>query len=103
MNIENLIIPISEEHRDYLHDETKTVGTAQSISFPKSETEISALLHHFSEKGERVTVQGNRTGLTAASVPGGGHIMSLSHMDALPTMPFTCAFSRACLLAYCGR
>lgn len=81
MNIENLIIPISEEHRDYLHDETKTVGTAQSISFPKSETEISALLHHFSEKGERVTVQGNRTGLTAASVPGGGHIMSLSHMD----------------------
>lgn len=86
MNIENLITPIGEEHRDYLHDETKTVGTAQSISFPTSEAEISALLRHFSQKGERVTVQGNRTGLTAASVPGGGHIMSLGRMDKVTGM-----------------
>lgn len=86
MNIEKLIIPISAEHRDYLHDETKTVGTAQSISFPTSEAEISALLRHFSELGERVTVQGNRTGLTAASVPGGGHIMSLTRMDRVTGM-----------------
>lgn len=81
MNIGNLIIPISEEHRDFLHDETKAAGTARSISFPTSEAEISALLRHFSARGERVTVQGNRTGLTAASVPCGGHIMSLTRMD----------------------
>lgn len=81
MNVENLIIPITEEHRDYLRDETKTVGSAESISFPACEEEIRALLRHFSEMGGRVTVQGNRTGLTAASVPGGGHIMSLTRMD----------------------
>ncbi|MGN1001831.1 MAG: FAD-binding oxidoreductase [Oscillospiraceae bacterium] len=74
------ILPMSEEFRDYLHDETKTVGSAESISFPTSEEEICATLRHFSQKGVRVTVQGNRTGLTAASVPGGGHILSLDRM-----------------------
>lgn len=74
------IFPMSEEFRDYLHDETKTVGSAGSISFPTSEEEVCATLRHFSGQGVRVTVQGNRTGLTAASVPGGGHILSLSRM-----------------------
>lgn len=87
MNNENIsILPMSEEFRDYLHDETKTVGTAESISFPTTEEEICRLLRYFSKKGERVTVQGNRTGLTAASVPGGGHVMSLCHMDKVTGM-----------------
>lgn len=77
----NIISPVGEDFRDYLHDETKTVGTADSISFPKSEHEIAETLKHFSQSGIRVTVQGNRTGLTAASVPSGGHIMSLTLLD----------------------
>ena len=75
------IFPLSEEYRDFLHDESKTVGRAESISFPADEGELRRLLRHFSERGERVTVQGNRTGLTAASVPDGGHVMSLCRMD----------------------
>lgn len=78
--IQELIHPMSGEFRDYLHDETKTVGTAESISFPTCEEEVRALLRHFSALGMPITVQGNRTGLTAASVPGGGHILSLDHM-----------------------
>ena len=85
-NIEKLILPISEQFRDYLHDETKTVGYADSISFPTSEEEICALLRHHSAKGEKVTVQGNRTGLTVACVPSGGHIMSLDRMDKVTGM-----------------
>ena len=85
-NIEKLILPMSEEFRDYLHDETKTVGHADSISFPTAEEEVCALLRHFSTQGEKVTVQGNRTGLTVACVPSGGHVMSLDRMDAVTGM-----------------
>ena len=76
-----IISPVGEEHRDYLHDETKTVGRADSISFPRSEDEIRRTLRHFDALGQKVTVQGNRTGLTAASVPNGGHVLSLTYMD----------------------
>ncbi len=80
-NIEKLILPMSEEFRDYLHDETKTLGHADSISFPTTEDEVRALLAYHSTRGEKLTVQGNRTGLTVACVPSGGHIMSLDRMD----------------------
>ncbi len=80
-NIENLIFPMGDEFRDYLHDETKTVGHADSISFPTTEAEVCALLRHHSEKGEIVTAQGMRTGLTVACVPSGGHVLSLDRMD----------------------
>lgn len=74
------MFPISEKFYDYLHDETKTVGNAESISFPTSAEEVSKQLQYFETLKKRVTVQGNRTGLTAASVPKGGHIMSLERM-----------------------
>ena len=76
-----IISPVGEDYRDYLHDETKTVGRADSISFPRSEDEIRRTLRHFNTRGEKVAVQGNRTGLTAASVPNGGHVLSLTYMD----------------------
>ena len=85
-NIERLILPMGPEFHDYLHDETKTVGCADSISFPTTEAEVCALLRHHSEKGEKVTIQGNRTGLTVACVPGGGHVMSLDRMDKVSGM-----------------
>ena len=65
-NIERLVLPMGLEFHDYLHDETKTVGYADSISFPSTEEDIRALLRHHSQKGEKVTIQGNRTGLTVA-------------------------------------
>jgi len=80
-NIERLILPMGPEFHDYLHDETKTVGHADSISFPATEEEIRDLLAYHSAKGEKVTVQGNRTGLTVACVPSGGHVLSLDRMD----------------------
>jgi D-lactate dehydrogenase (cytochrome) len=43
-------------------------------------------LRYAAANGLRLTVQGNRTGLTAASVPGGGHVMSLCHMDKVTGM-----------------
>ena len=79
--IKDLILPMSSEFIDYLHDETKTVGKAESISFPLCEDEVRAIVSAVAADGTKITVQGSRTGLTAACVPGGGHIMSLSRMN----------------------
>jgi len=73
-------LPFDEEYIAYLHDETKTVGHAETISFPTTEEEIKTVLRRCRAEKMRVTIQGNRTGLTTASVPDGGHVLSLSRM-----------------------
>lgn len=84
--IDQLIYPMSDEFRDYLHDETKTVGSAESIAFPTNEEQVCALLRHCRANGIRTTVQGMRTGLTVACVPNGGMVLSLSRMCAITGM-----------------
>ena len=80
----SIIKPMTEEYEDYLHDESRTGGgRADSISFPGSEEEVSAVMKECAEAGTSVTVQGGRTGLTAAAVPYGGHLMNLSKMDRI--------------------
>lgn len=73
--------PFCDDYLDYLHDESRTSGYAESISFPRSEDEAAGLMHMLYNAGTPVTIQGARTGLAAAAVPFGGHIMNLSRMD----------------------
>lgn len=84
--INQLIYPMSDEFRDYLHDETKTVGHAESIAFPTGEEQVCDILAHCRKNGIRTTVQGMRTGLTVACVPDGGMVLSLSRMCAVTGM-----------------
>ena len=79
-NMMNIISPLGDDMRDYLHDETKATGFAHSISFPESENDVSDTLRALYADRIPVTVQGNRTGLTAGAVPFGGHIMSMTRM-----------------------
>jgi D-lactate dehydrogenase (cytochrome) len=75
---------MTEEYEDYLHDESRTGGGyADSISFPCSEEDVIAVMKECSDADTAVTVQGGRTGLTAAAVPYGGHVMNLSGMDGI--------------------
>ena len=76
----NIISPLGDDMRDYLHDETKATGFARSISFPECENDVAATLRALYADKIPVTVQGNRTGLTAGAVPYGGHIMSMTRM-----------------------
>lgn len=77
----SLVRPMTAELSEYLRDESRTVGTAESISFPRTENEVSDILRSLHRQGTPVTVQGARTGLAAAAVPFGGHILNLSRMD----------------------
>lgn len=79
------IIPMDRELQSYLRDESRSSGTADSISFPRDESDIVAVLRHLRAVGgdapSAVTVQGARTGLAAGAVPAGGHVMNLSRMN----------------------
>lgn len=68
---------------DYLHDESRRIGTASSISFPRSEDEVAAVVREAHMRAECITVQGARTGIVAGAVPLDGCILSLSRMKSV--------------------
>jgi len=74
---------VERDYPDYLRDESRRPGKADSISFPKMEDEIKSHLAHARDSELTVTVQGARTGITAGAVPDGGHIINLSRMNAI--------------------
>ena len=81
------ILPLSAEYEAYLRDESRSSGTADSISFPRDEEEIRSVLQTLRTAAPRggapapVTVQGARTGLAAGAVPAGGHVMNLARAN----------------------
>jgi len=77
------IVPLNSEHEDYLHDESRSTGFADSISFPKTEADVIEVVNAIRGQGGSITVQGARTGITGGAVPNGGHILSLQRMDAI--------------------
>ncbi len=81
-----LIRQFSEDHKDYLRDESRSVGHAEHIAFPCTENEVREVLAECYGRNERITVQGARTGLAAAAVPDGGLILNLSKMDRVTGM-----------------
>lgn len=78
---QSMIRPMSGDYTEYLRDESRVTGSAESIAFPKCEAEVQALLREVYPSGQRITVQGARTGLAAAAVPSGGLILNLSRMN----------------------
>jgi D-lactate dehydrogenase (cytochrome) len=81
-----LIKRMSGEYESYLCDESRVIGNADSISFPRTEIELRYALAIECARGHRVTVQGGRTGVSAGAVPNGGHILNLSRMDGITGM-----------------
>jgi len=79
----DLILPWTPEYDDYLYDESRRVGTADSISFPTTEVEVVEVVKAIRARGGSLTTQGARTGITAGAVPHGGHVLNLSRMNAI--------------------
>ncbi len=78
---QTLIRNLISADEEYLRDESKKVGHAESISFPETHEQVCRIMEQLYEIGTPVTVQGSRTGLAAAAVPFGGHVLNLSRMD----------------------
>jgi len=76
----DLIQPLQERHHDYLKDESRTSGKAETISFPENEKQVQAIVKTLLEQKKPITVQGSRTGIVGGAVPVCGHILNLSKM-----------------------
>ncbi len=81
-----IIRPMSADFAGYLRDESRSTGSAEHIAFPRNGEEILSVLKTCRERGEKVTIQGARTGLAAAAVPNGGCVLNLSKMDRVTGM-----------------
>ncbi len=77
----NLILPMGPEFADHLHDESRSQGSAESISFPTEEKDVVAIMRMMNAREDDVTIQGSLTGLAAGGVPDGGHAMSMRKMN----------------------
>ena len=51
-------LPVTQEHRDYLRDESHTVGTASHIFFPKTEAEVAQAMSAAWAADMPVTIHG---------------------------------------------
>ncbi len=74
---------VEQDYPDYLRDESRKIGRADSISFPVTEEDVKDCLATIRGLGVPVTIQGARTGITGGAVPAGGHIINLSRMNKI--------------------
>ena len=81
--VNGILTNVEREFPDYLRDESRRTGRADSISFPKTEDELRIHLAKALESNMPVTLQGARTGITGGAVPDGGHILNLSRMNRI--------------------
>lgn len=72
-----------ELYGEYLRDESRQIGNAESILFAKTEQDIIMSVKECNNKNIPITTQGARTGLAASAVPNGGHIINLSRMNKI--------------------
>ena len=77
---------LDARHEEYLRDESRRVGRAESISFPRTEADIRDVLRRLATDGTPVTTQGARTGIAGGAVPAGGHILNLSRMNRITAL-----------------
>jgi len=71
------------EIQDYLKDASNTRGFCEAVVYPESKDDVIAILKNANEKNTKVTVCGNRTGLSAGSVPNGGIVLSTEKLNKI--------------------
>ncbi|WP_213951364.1 FAD-binding oxidoreductase [Tepidanaerobacter syntrophicus] len=78
---QELIYQIDEKYKEYLSDESRMTGVADSISFPKEENEIIKIITRLKKSNTPITIQGGKTGIVGCAVPIKGHVLNLSNMN----------------------
>jgi D-lactate dehydrogenase (cytochrome) len=84
----NAFIKQNDISPEYLTDESRYMGRADSLSFPVSEAELVETVGRLAAGAVPFTIQGGRTGITGGAVPEGGHILNLSRMGRITGVGF---------------
>ncbi len=78
--------PCTSDFDEYLRDESRSIGWAEGIAFPESETELCDLVRSVHDAAAPITIQGARSGLAAGAVPHGGMVLSTARMASVTGM-----------------
>ena len=79
----SIVQAYTEAYRNYLFDESRTMGRADYIAFPRSEAELVEAVRFAHDNHVPLTAQGARTGLAGGASPQGGMILNLSRMNRI--------------------
>lgn len=71
------------EIQDYLRDASNTMGYCEAVVYPENTDDVVAILKQANDEKTKVTVCGNRTGLSGGSVPNGGIVLSTEKMNRI--------------------
>ena len=79
----SIVQAYTEAYRNYLFDESRTMGRADYIAFPRNEAELVEAVRFARDNHVPLTAQGARTGLAGGASPQGGMILNLSRMNRI--------------------
>ena len=79
----SIVQAYTEAYRNYLFDESRTMGCADYIAFPRNEAELVEAVRFAHDNHVPLTAQGARTGLAGGASPQGGMILNLSRMNRI--------------------
>jgi D-lactate dehydrogenase (cytochrome) len=71
------------EIQDYLRDASNTMGYCEAVVYPENTDDVISILRRANDEKIKVTVCGNRTGLSGGSVPNGGIVLSTEKMNRI--------------------
>ncbi|MDZ7625163.1 MAG: FAD-binding oxidoreductase [Ignavibacteriaceae bacterium] len=71
------------EIQDYLRDASNTMGDCEAVVYPENTDDVISILKRANDEKTKVTVCGNRTGLSGGSVPNGGIVLSTEKMNRI--------------------
>jgi D-lactate dehydrogenase (cytochrome) len=71
------------EIQDYLKDASNTAGYCDAVVYPENTDNVISILKRANAEKIKVTVCGNRTGLSGGSVPNGGIVLSTEKMNRI--------------------
>ena len=79
----SIVQAYTDTYKNYLFDESRTMGRADYVAFPRNEAELVEAVRFARDNGVPLTAQGSRTGLAGGASPQGGMILNLSRMNRI--------------------
>ncbi|MBQ7258097.1 MAG: FAD-binding oxidoreductase [Abditibacteriota bacterium] len=77
------LLTFNDDYKDYITDESKTIGRCDFITFPKNKEDIIQAFKYAKDNNLKVTIQGGKTGIVAGSVPNDGILINLSKFNKI--------------------
>lgn len=72
-----------EQYLSYLKDTSNYKGNAEKLFIPENEDEILQVVNEANNESSKITISGNRTGLSGSAVPEEGYILSFERMNKI--------------------